>query len=189
MVGFLMIRLETRPLIKSNASTDLLWRPIYRTNFSLVRRCMAGTVCCASATARPTDLLAIVLAKTLQPSSVARKKHCGRVGIKWLRLGWLRSSSAADARFCLPYQQMLSGNHAFIDYWPPDPNSKGLRLAVKDNIDMKGVVTTAGSGFFLQTHKPAKKDARVPGDRAPAQGADSRQNKHERIRDLAVRHE
>ncbi len=59
----------------------------------------------------------------------------------------------------LPRPARLSGNRAFIDYWPPDPNSKQLRLAVKDNIDMKGVVTTAGSEIFSLTHKPAEKDA------------------------------
>ena len=53
----------------------------------------------------------------------------------------------------------LSGNCAFIDYWPADANSKRLRLAVKDNIDMKGVITTAGSQIFQQTHKPAQADA------------------------------
>jgi amidase len=53
----------------------------------------------------------------------------------------------------------LSGNRAFIDYWPADANSNRLRLAVKDNIDMKGVITTAGSQFFQQTHKPAQADA------------------------------
>ena len=37
--------------------------------------------------------------------------------------------------------------------------ANGLRLAVKDNIDMKGVVTTAGSEIFSKTHKPAEKDA------------------------------
>ena len=53
----------------------------------------------------------------------------------------------------------LSGNRAFIKYWPPDPNSKELRLAVKDNIDMQGVITTAGSEYFLKTRKPAATDA------------------------------
>jgi amidase len=59
----------------------------------------------------------------------------------------------------VPRPARLSGNRAFIDYWAPDPNSKQLRLAVKDNIDMKGVVTTAGSEIFSLTHKPAAKDA------------------------------
>ncbi len=59
----------------------------------------------------------------------------------------------------VPRPSRLSGNRAFIDYWAPDPNSKRLRLAVKDNIDMKGVVTTAGSEIFALTHQPAEKDA------------------------------
>jgi len=59
----------------------------------------------------------------------------------------------------LPRPARLSGNRAFIEHWPPDPTSKQLRLAVKDNIDMKGVVTTAGSEIFSLTHKPAEKDA------------------------------
>jgi len=53
----------------------------------------------------------------------------------------------------------LSGNRAFIDYWPPDANGNRLRLAVKDNIDIKGVITTAGSELFQKTHKPAQTDA------------------------------
>ena len=60
----------------------------------------------------------------------------------------------------LPRPSRLSGNRAFIEYWPAKPNSKQLRLAVKDNIDMKGVVTTAGSEIFSVTHQPAEKDAR-----------------------------
>jgi Asp-tRNA(Asn)/Glu-tRNA(Gln) amidotransferase A subunit family amidase len=57
------------------------------------------------------------------------------------------------------FTKKLPGNRAFIDYWAPDPNSNQLRLAVKDNIDIKGVVTTAGSEIFFKTHKPAEKDA------------------------------
>ena len=53
----------------------------------------------------------------------------------------------------------LAGNRAFIDYWPPDPNRKELRLAVKGNIDTQGVITTAGSGYLLKTRKPAETDA------------------------------
>jgi amidase len=50
-------------------------------------------------------------------------------------------------------------DRAFIEYWPPAPESKELRLAVKDLIDMKGVVTTAGSEFVLKHGSPAKRDA------------------------------
>ena len=49
--------------------------------------------------------------------------------------------------------------NAFISYWPPDERSTQLRLAVKDNIDMKGKVTSAGSQYLAQNGKPAKADA------------------------------
>jgi amidase len=51
------------------------------------------------------------------------------------------------------------GKRAFIDYWPPQESTGKLRLAVKDNIDMKGVVTTAGSQYFVLNGKPATEDA------------------------------
>ena len=53
----------------------------------------------------------------------------------------------------------LPGNRAFIKYWPGDTDSTKLRVAIKDNIDMKGVITTAGSELFDKTHKPAEQDA------------------------------
>src|SRR4030081_2655848 len=49
-------------------------------------------------------------------------------------------------------------DRAFIDYWPPK-EKKQLRLAVKDNIDMKGVVTTDGSEYVAKTRQPASADA------------------------------
>jgi len=49
--------------------------------------------------------------------------------------------------------------HAFISYWPPPEHSAGLRLAVKDNIDMKGRVTSAGSEYLAKNSPPAKRDA------------------------------
>src|ERR1700738_707346 len=52
-----------------------------------------------------------------------------------------------------------SRDHAFIVYWPPPENSTQLRLAVKDLIDMKGVVTTAGSEYLARTSPPAARDA------------------------------
>ena len=52
-----------------------------------------------------------------------------------------------------------SYDHAFIRYWPPRKESRGLRLAVKDLIDMKGVVTTAGSHYVAETSQPATSDA------------------------------
>jgi amidase len=50
--------------------------------------------------------------------------------------------------------------HAFINYQPLlVADSSRLRLAVKDNIDVKGVVTTAGSAYLARTNPPAAKDA------------------------------
>jgi Asp-tRNA(Asn)/Glu-tRNA(Gln) amidotransferase A subunit family amidase len=49
-------------------------------------------------------------------------------------------------------------DRAFISYWPPK-EEKQLRLAIKDNIDMKGVVTTAGSEYFAKTSRAASRDA------------------------------
>jgi len=53
-------------------------------------------------------------------------------------------------------------DHAFIKYWPAGGEGK-LRLAVKDNIDMKGEVTTAGSQYVAGTNRPAVRDARCLG--------------------------
>jgi Asp-tRNA(Asn)/Glu-tRNA(Gln) amidotransferase A subunit family amidase len=61
----------------------------------------------------------------------------------------------------IPNARPTSATHdrAFIEYWPPAPGSNKLRLAVKDLIDMKGVVTTAGSEFLLKHSSLAKSDA------------------------------
>src|SRR5712691_4397187 len=53
-----------------------------------------------------------------------------------------------------------SRDHTFIAYWPPPKGSNQLRLAVKDNIDMKGVVTTAGSQYLAKHSPPAARDAK-----------------------------
>jgi amidase len=103
--------------------------------------------------------LAIAVAKGAQTSSVARMKQCGRIGFKWLPIVLASLVLCSGCSILPPFNKKLAGNRAFIDYWPPDPNRKELRLAVKDNIDMKGVVTTAGSAIFSETHKPAEKDA------------------------------
>lgn len=49
--------------------------------------------------------------------------------------------------------------HAFISYTPPKPGDTSLRLGVKDLIDMKGEVTSAGSEYFYKNAKPAAQDA------------------------------
>jgi amidase len=50
-------------------------------------------------------------------------------------------------------------DNADIKYWPPEGEKKKLRLAVKDVIDMKGEVTTAGSKYLADTGSPASRDA------------------------------
>ncbi|HSI61632.1 MAG TPA: amidase, partial [Candidatus Saccharimonadia bacterium] len=49
--------------------------------------------------------------------------------------------------------------YAFISYREPAPGDKKLRLAVKDLIDMKGLVTSAGSEYLSKNAPPATKDA------------------------------
>jgi amidase len=53
----------------------------------------------------------------------------------------------------------VTRNAAFIDYWPASKGAAVVRLAVKDIIDLKGVVTTAGSEYFEKHGKPAFRDA------------------------------
>ncbi|MEO6971633.1 MAG: amidase [Chthoniobacterales bacterium] len=62
----------------------------------------------------------------------------------------------------LPVRQPASytRNHAFIAYWPPAKDNDHLRLAVKDLIDVKGAVTTAGSEYVAKHGRPAVRDAR-----------------------------
>ena len=48
---------------------------------------------------------------------------------------------------------------AFIQYWGAPAGTGRIRLAVKDLIDMKGVVSTAGSEYILNHNIPAKRDA------------------------------
>jgi len=52
-----------------------------------------------------------------------------------------------------------TSDRAFIYYWPPPKGQQGLRLAVKDLIDLKGVVTTAGSEYLAKYGQPAQADA------------------------------
>jgi amidase len=59
----------------------------------------------------------------------------------------------------LPSRQSGSKDRAFISYHPPQPGDHRLRLAVKDLIDMKGEVTTAGSLYIANNAAPASEDA------------------------------
>ena len=53
----------------------------------------------------------------------------------------------------------ISSDRIFITPLETEKGGNPLRLAVKDNIDVKGVVTTAGSKYFAKTRKPAEADA------------------------------
>ena len=81
------------------------------------------------------------------------------------RLPWWRLLGAAaviSLTGCSTCAQLnaryLSGGSIFITPLETDNSSRPLRLAVKDNIDVKGVVTTAGSKQFANG-KPAAEDA------------------------------
>lgn len=50
-------------------------------------------------------------------------------------------------------------DHVFVRRMASPPDDGKLRLAVKDFIDVKGEVTTAGSAYLAQTGKPAERDA------------------------------
>jgi Asp-tRNA(Asn)/Glu-tRNA(Gln) amidotransferase A subunit family amidase len=87
------------------------------------------------------------------------KKSCGSAGGSILT-GLLLIAGFSDC--AMP--QMPSGrdsrDRAFIVYWPqPREHDHWLRLAVKDNIDIKGVVTTAGSEYVARTGLPATTNA------------------------------
>ena len=86
-----------------------------------------------------------------------KNRHC-RIAQCVLPGLLLMSFFSADAS---PQERLAnrSRDHAFIVYWPPPENSTQLRLAVKDLIDMKGVVTTAGSEYLARTSPPASQDA------------------------------
>jgi len=84
-----------------------------------------------------------------------------RDGVSWaiptlvvLLGGCLSGCAIPNAR-----PQSPTRDRAFIEYWPPAPENHNLRLAVKDLIDMKDVVTTAGSEFLAKHSSPAKRDA------------------------------
>jgi Asp-tRNA(Asn)/Glu-tRNA(Gln) amidotransferase A subunit family amidase len=70
-------------------------------------------------------------------------------------VSWLNGCAIPNAR-----PTSATRDRAFIEYWPPSKESTKLRLAVKDLIDMEGVVTTAGSEFLLRHSSPAKRDAK-----------------------------
>jgi len=78
------------------------------------------------------------------------------------RLAWGAALLVSVLSGCVTpfnHDASISRNDAFIDYWPEVKDTTDLRLAVKDLIDLKGVVTTAVSEYFEKNGLPAAKDA------------------------------
>ncbi|TDU81694.1 amidase/aspartyl-tRNA(Asn)/glutamyl-tRNA(Gln) amidotransferase subunit A [Prosthecobacter fusiformis] len=50
-------------------------------------------------------------------------------------------------------------DHVFLRYWPAPEGYQGLKVAVKDFIDIEGQVTSAGSAYLAKNNPPASKDA------------------------------
>lgn len=83
-------------------------------------------------------------------------KRCCRAGHMVLfGLSMLLSGCVIE----LSHPASATRNNAFIAYWPPPKDPGEVRLAVKDLIDLKGVVTTAGSAYFANNSRPAARDA------------------------------
>ena len=79
------------------------------------------------------------------------KGRIGRLLILVLSAGVLAGCSGGKAD--------KKTDRAYITYWPPKAGDERLRLAVKDLIDMKGLVTTAGTEHFAKHGAPAARDA------------------------------
>jgi Asp-tRNA(Asn)/Glu-tRNA(Gln) amidotransferase A subunit family amidase len=79
---------------------------------------------------------------------------------KWVLSGLLLMGFSSGCSTSLRPAASQSRDHAFIAYWPPTGNSNQLRLAVKDLIDVQGVVTTAGSEYLAKNRPPAARDAK-----------------------------
>jgi amidase len=99
------------------------------------------------------------LRKSFDLLSIVAMRSSSRVILKRLPLAALSLALFSGCSFVPLFTRHLPGDRAFIKQFPAEPDSNRLRLAIKDNIDMKGIVTTAGSNFFLLTHQPAKADA------------------------------
>ena len=80
--------------------------------------------------------------------------------------GTLILSAAFLTAFCASctvpqnHTSRRSPDHAYISYTPSAPDPQRIRLAVKDLIDVKGMVTTAGSAYFAKNNAPAQRDAK-----------------------------
>ena len=86
-------------------------------------------------------------------------KNDARIGYAAFLLGLAALSLFTGCSLVPRSSSHPSGQNAFIAYWPPPDGSGRLRLAIKDNIDMRGVVTTVGSEHIAKNSRPAKRDA------------------------------
>jgi amidase len=86
-----------------------------------------------------------------------KKRRC--VSARSILMGLSLITCFSDCASLPRQSASYSRDQAFIRYWPPSKESKRLRLAVKDLIDIKGVVTTAGSEYIAETCPPATSDA------------------------------
>jgi amidase len=86
-------------------------------------------------------------------------KKCRHVIVQWVPTVLLLVSFLSGCSLLQNHSHSGSRDHVFIDYWPGPRKSNQLRLAVKDNIDIKGTVTSAGSEYVAKTNPPASADA------------------------------
>jgi amidase len=87
-----------------------------------------------------------------------KKSRC--VTVRSILVGLFLITGFSDCAILQRGSARDSHDHAFIVYWPSPKESKRLRLGVKDLIDVKGVVTTAGSEYVAKTSAPATRDAK-----------------------------
>jgi amidase len=86
-------------------------------------------------------------------------KIFGSFACKPLLIGWTSIALLSGCSLLPSFHPRLPGNRAFIAYELPPGDSNQLKLAVKDNIDVKGFVTTAGSKRLSRECTPAETDA------------------------------
>src|ERR1700686_3899748 len=86
-------------------------------------------------------------------------KKCRHVIVQWVPTVLLLVSFLSGCSLLQNHSHSGSRDQVFIDYWPGPRKSNQLRLAVKDNIDIKGTVTSAGSEYVAKTNPPASADA------------------------------
>jgi Asp-tRNA(Asn)/Glu-tRNA(Gln) amidotransferase A subunit family amidase len=79
--------------------------------------------------------------------------------VRWTAAGLLIVACLTSCSTNQSQAPNRSPDRAYIDYWPAPRADNQLRLAVKDNIDIKGVVTSAGSEYVAHNNPPASRDA------------------------------